>query len=103
MTIDLRVAGTIMSVSLVLATITNVLAITWLIRKKDKKQFAYTLRDIIWLFDVMAFYIYTLLIKPHYDLIHENDVWYFAWGSAMVLHSIVNTLGILIARITIHD
>jgi hypothetical protein len=66
-------------------------------------QVKLTLPSIIWCVNALLFYVYTFFVKPYWDPIPDSDVYYFAWGAAIILHAALNALGIEITRMRVDD
>lgn len=104
MPIDLLVARDVMATSFIVAAITLVVTVFWMRNlppESRKRQLGLTLPSIIWCIHAVTFYTYTFFIKPRWDPIPENDIWYFAWGAAIITHAAFNALGVVITRIKI--
>lgn len=102
--IDLIVARDVMVCNLLVVVCTLIVIAVRILRlpaKERRQQCCLTFPTTLWCFNAVLFYIYTFFVKPYWDPIPQNDVYYFAWGAGIILHAALNALGIEITRLRI--
>lgn len=98
--LDMQVVRVIMMFSLSTAIVIIIIKLFWfhhLERAQRIRQLQMAVPNIIWLSCVITFYTYAILVMPYYKLISE--VWFYAWGASLVLHGVINALGVLLSKI----
>lgn len=104
MSIDLIVARDVMMCNLAVVVLTLALTVVRIARMpKDERtrQVRLTLPSIVWCINAAMFYTYTFFVKPRWDFIPQNDIYYFAWGAMIILHAALNGLGIELTRMRV--
>lgn len=99
---DLEIAKYIMMASLGFSASNIVILLLWWHKSSAitrKKRIELSFQNFVWIVHVFLFYVYTLSIKYYWDPIPENDIWFYAWGSIIVFHGVVNTMLVSIVKI----
>lgn len=102
MPVDLLVSPYIMIFNYVVVIITLIITNYRIIRlpKAERvKQCYLTFPYILLCLNIFLFYTYTFLYRHYYNLIPREDSIYYAWGSSIILHAILNILGIELTRL----
>ena len=97
---DYSVARVFMMISLTISFITIITMGFAYLKVKNgarRRYIASQSHRIVWLGHVFLFYLYGILIAPHWDII--PNVWFLAWGSIIVLHGVINVFAITFIRL----